>query len=237
MPLIKVNESLWVFLTMSFYNDSRRRNRNSDIYYPLAKALLERMTPEQIQTNTFIGKDENNIERSMICFFDVVNCFEYDSFFESETNCICGVHIENIYRIRNKQTHEIHYIGCVCIKHWNDGVANRFQRMRLENAIKETKKKETEESEKNTYCAFCDRKTTNKRCLNCKQRGVAEVVARKWKKLLKPKPQPPQKKRCQSCSNFIAQQFTYCRSCYMSPQQRNNAPARSDIRSFFGGAK
>jgi hypothetical protein len=172
-------------------------------YKPLIAALLRRVTAAQLE---YMQTRTNR--RDTILFIDLVDCFEIvrvDFFEELENdihaefyNCICGVKIEYVYYIRNKDTEEIHKIGRVCITNWANG--DRKKLRSIENL-----KRRIDDTAGDTRCDFCKRKTTKKKCLSCPMRKICANIVTRWISRMK---------KCELCCNtYINNKIKYCAGC------------------------
>jgi hypothetical protein len=144
-------------------------------YMPLAIALLERITDNQLKTIT----RKNNT----ILFEDLKDCFTYRHGLERyDTHCICGKPIIQVYEIDNIESDESHEIGSECINNWT--LSNFMLKSVRIDEIKRiyNTKGITDEI---TICYFCNRNTTNKKCKNCHPQNVCFNRFHAWKAVIK----------------------------------------------------
>jgi hypothetical protein len=92
-----------------------RSNINKSNYTKLMKALIDRLTEDQI--NNIIVRVN---ERPYILFDSLKNCFEFKGKVKGESShCICGHAIKYNYSIVNKETIQNHIIGSTCVDQWS----------------------------------------------------------------------------------------------------------------------
>jgi hypothetical protein len=129
-------------------------------YFRLAKALLERVTDNQLQNLIQIRGN-----KKFILFTDLIKQYKFEGKVNEGLNtCICGVKIKTEYVIKNIDTKMEYIIGSVCKDNWF-----------LKDCI-------------SYYCKYCDRrKTNNNDCLNCEGKKDLKTLFCNWRTLIKDK--------------------------------------------------
>ena len=90
-------------------------------YHPLFDALWKKLTSEQQREISAYNKSKNTY---YVYRGDILNKFMIvggETKADEGSNCICGVHINNIYYLANQITMEWLDIGSECIQNWFDG--------------------------------------------------------------------------------------------------------------------
>ena len=129
-------------------------------HMPLVNALVDRMTPEQLQHTVIECRGVK-----YIAFPDIVQCFELvgnnEEIDHNVRQCICGVRIVSVYYIYNideaTTTYNKYSIGCECIKHWSDKVHEDIKRHKK-------RKDHLEKDPLSTFCFMCNQKTNVRGC-------------------------------------------------------------------------
>jgi hypothetical protein len=166
---------------------SKKTGKTYGDYWRLINALLKRITQTQLQSITI----ETPKYKRLILFHELVACFEYNKYEDNygRQACICGVHIEDTYVIRNYEKEredakaEFYPIGSVCIDNWKD-FASYAQQGQVEKEMLENDRKK--DSPITTRCYFCNRKTTrtrkdaNNNCHGCTIRNICRKYAEHW---------------------------------------------------------
>jgi hypothetical protein len=189
------------------YNDETYtiiKKSENRIYKPLLFAMLERITPLQLEDIT-IDKKDNKI----INFKSILDCFTWINrdgcYDEDKSKCICGHSIMDLSFICNKETNIYYPVGNVCIDTYLKDMFSPIQQNNFKKNKKMTeyKKKETEEEINQNRCYFC----LYKKCKgNCNDIQFIKKYTDKWKSLLK-------RHSCTDCKRLVDIKYLRCYTC------------------------
>lgn len=159
-----------------------KENDETD-YVRIAKALLERLTDEQLEELIHIRGN-----KQFIFFNELVKQYKFKGFFSKETgNCICGVSISSQYLIRNIDTNKDYIIGSVCKANWY-----------VKDCV-------------SYYCQFCSRrKANNENCINCQGKKDLREIFNNMKKVLTDKVDFGKYKDKMTYFKLVFKQPSYC---------------------------
>lgn len=141
------------------------------IYLKLIEALWEE-TPEDQQLTVIQKCNIKGVLQDTIIINLLFNLYKQvlASIYCGEVEaCICGVIIHRLFYIENNLTKQQSLIGRCCIRNWGNHL---YKDKKIEKYVLDCSLKPFNPIECETYCAFCNKKTTNKNCVNCKKRDI-----------------------------------------------------------------